>query len=78
MEVQRRKERERRERKEREMAKCLKEESSLREQLIRNVQELEQKKLEVQRQILLRTINRGSSNSVGPPSQLKSAVVIPN
>lgn len=74
--MQERREREKKERKGRERAKCLKEETSLREQLIRNVQELEQKKLEVQRQLLLSTLNNSaSSSSVG---QLKSAVVIPN
>ena len=83
-ELQEQKERERmekeREKKEKEREKNLKEESLLREELIKNVQVLEQKKLAVQRQLLLRTFESGgSSGNTAAQSlqQLKSAVVIP-
>lgn len=49
----------------------LEEESVLRDKLIKNVQQLEQRKIEVQRELLLRSLT-----AEGPP-QLKSAVVIP-
>ena len=50
----------------------LKEETTLKERLIKNVQELEHRKMEVQRQLL--TMNKDKRNL---SSQLKSAIVIP-
>jgi hypothetical protein len=49
----------------------LQEESVLRDKLIKNVQQLEQRKIEVQRELLLRSLTSDGQ------SQLKSAVVIP-
>lgn len=45
-------------------------EEELRDKLLKNVQKLEQRKLEVQRELVLRTTVDGG--------QLKSAVVVPN
>lgn len=47
------------------------EESVLRDKLIQNVRHLEQRKIEVQRELLLRSLTSDGQ------SQLKSAVVIP-
>lgn len=69
-EAERRAEKERRKRSREEK---IEEESALRDKLIKNVQQLEQRKLEVQRELLLRSLT-----SEGGPSHLKSAVVIPN
>lgn len=44
-------------------------EALLRNKLMRNVQQLEQRKLEIQRELLVRSLSSGS--------QLKSAVVVP-
>ena len=55
-----------------ERSEKLAKESVLRDKLIKNVQHLEQRKMEVQRQLLLRTLS-----SSGGQSHLKSAVVIP-
>lgn len=49
----------------------LEQESALRDKLIKNVQHLEQRKMEVQRELLLRSLTADGQ------SQLKSAVVIP-
>ena len=49
----------------------LEQESALRDKLIRNVHHLEQRKMEVQRELLLRSLMADGQ------SQLKSAVVIP-
>lgn len=50
----------------------LEEESVLRDKLIKNVRQLEQRKMEVQRELLLRSLTSDGQ------SQLKSAVVIPD
>ena len=52
----------------------MEEEASLRDQLIKTVHQLEHRKLEIQRELVLRTLS--SSSGVGGP-QLRSAVVIP-
>lgn len=49
----------------------LEQESALRDKLIKNVQHLEQRKIEVQRELLLRSLTADGQ------AQLKSAVVIP-
>lgn len=49
----------------------MEEESVLRDKLIKNVRHLEQRKIEVQRELLLRSLTSEGQ------SQLKSAVVIP-
>lgn len=59
-----------RERAERCRLQQLKKETALRDKLIKNVQHLEQRKMEVQRELVLRNLPAGQS-------QLKSAVVIP-
>lgn len=51
----------------------LEEESVLRDKLIKNVRDLEQRKMEVQRELLLRSL----TSADGGQAQLKSAVVIP-
>lgn len=51
--------------------KRLEQESALRDKLIKNVQHLEQRKMEVQRELLLRSLTADGQ------SQLRSAVVIP-
>ena len=48
----------------------LEEEQLLRDKLVKNVQQLEQRRLEIQRELLLRTLPSGGG-------QLKSAVVVP-
>ena len=53
----------------------LEEEASRRDQLMKNVQQLEQRRLELQRELKLR--NLSSSAAEGGP-QLKSAIVVPN
>ena len=53
----------------------LEEEASRRDQLMRNVQQLEQRRLELQRELKLR--NLSSSTGEGG-AQLKSAIVVPN
>lgn len=50
----------------------LEQEAELRDKLIKNVQQLEKRKVEVQRELLLRSLTSDG------PSQLKSAVVIPH
>ena len=55
--------------KEREKMKKLKEEAELRDQLIQNVQLLEQRKLALQRELKMRTIEKGSSDV--PPIKKK-------
>lgn len=58
--------------KEREKMKRLKEEAELRDQLIQNVQLLEQRKLALQRELKMRTIEKGSVHSSDlPPIQKK-------
>lgn len=47
-------------------------EANLRDKLIKNVQDLEQRRLEVQRELLLRSLSSEST-----ATQLKSAVVVP-
>ena len=47
-------------------------EANLRDSLIKNVQDLEQRRLEIQRELLLRSLSSGST-----ATQLKSAVVVP-
>lgn len=47
-------------------------EANLRDSLIKNVQDLEQRRLEIQRELLLRSLSSGSTTT-----QLKSAVVVP-
>ena len=54
-----------------ERSQRLEKESVLRDKLIKNVHHLEQRKMEVQRQLLLRSLTSGGQ------SHLKSAVVIP-
>lgn len=49
----------------------LEQESALRDKLIKNVHHLEQRKMEVQRELLLRSLTADGQ------AQLKSAVVIP-
>lgn len=49
----------------------LEKESALRDKLIKNVHQLEQRKMEVQRELLLRSLTAEGQ------SQLKSAVIIP-
>ena len=61
---------EEKERAERTRLERLEKESMLRDKLIKNVQDLEQRKMEVQRELLLRNLNSDKS-------QLKSAVTIP-
>ena len=53
----------------------LEEEANRRDQLMRNVQQLEQRRLELQRELKLR--NLSSSTGEGG-AQLKSAIVVPN
>ena len=60
-----------REKMERNRLERLEEESSLRDKLIKNVQQLEQRKMEVHRELLLRSL------TMDKQSQLKSAVVVP-
>ena len=60
------------ERMEQHRIKQLQEESALRDKLIKNVHQLEQRKMEVQRELLLRNLTSDGQ------SQLRSAVVIPN
>lgn len=52
----------------------LEEEANRRDQLMRNVQQLEQRRLELQRELKLRNL----SSSTGGGAQLKSAIVVPN
>lgn len=56
------------------------EEVTLRDKLIRNVQQLEQRRKEVQRELVLRDISQtaGSSQQGRPSSNIPSAVVIPH
>lgn len=60
-----------REENERKRREKLLEEQSLRDKLVKNVQQLEQRKVEIQRELLLRTLPSSGGG------QLKSAVVIP-
>ena len=60
-----------REKLEKDRLERLEQESSLRDKLIKNVQHLEQRKMEVQRELLLRSL------TVEGQTQLKSAVVVP-
>ena len=53
----------------------LEEEVTRRDQLMKNVQQLEQRRLEIQRELKLRNL---SSSSLPGGAQLKSAIVIPN
>lgn len=53
----------------------LEEEASRRDQLMRNVQQLEQRRLELQRELKLRNL---SSSAGEGGAQLKSAIVVPN
>ncbi len=53
----------------------LEEEASRRDQLMRNVQVLEQRRLELQRELKLRNL---SSSAGEGGAQLKSAIVVPN
>ena len=56
------------------------EEASLRDKLIRNVQRLEQRRKEIQRELVLRDISKGSSQHGRPGhagSSIPSAVVVP-
>ena len=55
-----------------ERSERLEKESVLRDKLIKNVHHLEQRKMEVQRQLLLRSLTSGRQQS-----HLKSAVVVP-
>lgn len=55
---------------ERKRQEKLKKEEELRDKLLKNVQQLEQRKMEVQRELLLKTLPTGGK-------QLKSAVVVP-
>ena len=55
------------------------EEVSLRDKLIRNVQQLEQRRKEVQRELVLRDLSQTSSSQQGrPSSNIPSAVVVPH
>ena len=64
-------ERQKREEDEERRRQKLEEEANLRDKLIKNVQQLEHRKLEIQRELLLRSLSSSSG------TQLKSAVVIP-
>lgn len=54
----------------------LEEEASRRDQLMKNVQQLEQRRLELQRELKLRNLSCSSAAEGG--AQLKSAIVVPN
>ncbi len=61
-----------RERKEKECLERLREEEALRDKLLKNVHHLEHRRMEVQRELILRNLS-----TTDKPSQLKSAVVVP-
>lgn len=53
----------------------LEEEASRRDQLMKNVQQLEQRRLELQRELKLRNLSLSTGEG---GAQLKSAIVVPN
>lgn len=59
----------------------MEEEASLRDQLVKKVHQLEHRKLEIQRELILRSLSSTSGDPGGTSghrsSQLRSAVVVP-